>query len=88
MQTSVPGRFHRQGCSEMCFFFSLMPATFWLVIGYLVLYLSAGFDGAAKTFGRGLAIWAFMISGFILLAGVYVTTSGLCPIGAWMNGAN
>ena len=24
----------------MCFFFSLLPATFWLVIGYLVLYLS------------------------------------------------
>ena len=72
----------------MCFFFSLVPATFWLVIGYLVLYLSARFDGPAKTFGHGLAIWTFIISGFIVLAGAYVTMSGLCPIDAWMNCAS
>ena len=69
----------------MCFFFSLVPATFWLVIGYLVLYLSTRFDGAAKTFGRGLAVWVFIISGLIVLMGAYVTTSGLCPMNAWMN---
>lgn len=69
----------------MCFFFSLVPATFWLVVGYLVLYLSARFEGAGRTFGRGLAAWVFMISGLIVLAGAYVTMNGLCPIGAWMN---
>lgn len=69
----------------MCFFFSLLPATFWLVIGYLVLYLSTRFDGPAKTFGHGLAIWTFVISGFIVLAGAYVTTIGSCPIDAWMS---
>lgn len=72
----------------MCFFFSLVPATFWLVIGYVVLYLSTRSDGPAKTFGRGLAIWAFMISGVIVLAGAYVTASGLCPIDGWMNFAS
>ena len=69
----------------MCFFFSLLPATFWLVIGYVVLYLSTRLDGPAKTFGRGLAVWTFLIAGFIVLAGAYVTTSGLCPMGEWMN---
>jgi len=72
----------------MCFFFSLLPATFWLVIGYLVLYLSTRFDGPAKTFGQGLAIWTFIISGFIVLAGAYVTASGLCPMETWMNAVN
>lgn len=69
----------------MCFFFSLVPATFWLVIGYLVLYLSTRFEGATKTFGRGLATWAFIISGLIVLTGAYVTMSGSCPMDAWMN---
>lgn len=72
----------------MCFFFSLVPATFWLVVGYLVLYLSSRFEGPAKTFGRGLAAWVFTISGFIVLAGAYVTINGLCPIGTWMNCAS
>ena len=69
----------------MCFFFSLVPATFWLVIGYLVLYLSTRFEGATKTFGRGLATWAFIISGLIVLTGAYVAMSGSCPMDAWMN---
>lgn len=72
----------------MCFLFSLVPATFWLVIGYLVLFLSTRFDGPAKTFGRGLAIWTFVISGFIVLAGAVVTLSGLCHIDAWINCAS
>ena len=69
----------------MCFFLSFMPATFWLVIGYFVLLSSTKVDGSVKTFGRGLAIWAFIISGFIVLAGAYVTLSGLCSMDAFMN---
>jgi hypothetical protein len=72
----------------MCFFFSFMPATFWIVIGYFVLFSSTKADGSVKTFGRGLAIWAFFVAGFIVVAGAYVTLSGMCPIGALMNCAS
>jgi len=68
----------------MCLFISLVPATFWLVIGYFVLFASTKADGSVKALGRGLAIWAFMISGFIVLAGGYVTLTGLCSIDALM----
>ena len=71
----------------MCFFISFLPATIWLVIGYFVLFASSRAEGSIKTFGRGLAIWAFVLSAFILLGGAYVTLSGLCPLGAMMSGA-
>lgn len=69
----------------MCFFFSLLPATFWLVIGYLLLYLSTRFEGPVRAFGRGLAIWVFIIAGGIVLAGAYVATVGMCPIDMCME---
>jgi hypothetical protein len=62
----------------MCFFFSFMPATFWAVIGYFVLFSSTKAEGGVRTLGRVLAIWAFVIAGFIVLAGAYVTLSGMC----------
>lgn len=68
----------------MCFFFSLIPATFWLVIGYVVLFLSSKADGRLRTFGRALAIWVFVIAGVVLLVGLVVTVSGLCPISDMM----
>lgn len=64
----------------MCFFISFMPATFWLILGYFVLFSSTKAEGRVRTLGRALAIWAFIIAGFILLAGVYVTTTGLCTM--------
>lgn len=69
----------------MCFFFSFFPATFWLVIGYFVLFSSARADGSVKSFGRGLAIWVFILSGLIVLAGAYITLNGWCPIGDLME---
>ena len=72
----------------MCFFFSFLPATIWLVIGYFVLFSSTKAAGSVRTFGRGLAIWAFVISGCFLLAGAYVTLTGLCPMDAIMNCAS
>lgn len=71
----------------MCFFFSFLPATVWLVIGYFVLFSSAKAEGSLKTFGRGLAIWAFVISGFIVLAGAYVTMNDICPMESFMHRA-
>ena len=69
----------------MCFFVSFIPATFWLVIGYFVLFSSTKADGSVKTFGRGLAMWAFIIAGFIVLAGAYITLTGLCSMDALMR---
>mgnify|MGYP001827809975 FL=1 len=64
----------------MCFFLSFMPATFWAVVGYLVLFSSTKAEGGVKTFGKFLGIWVLVISGFILLAGAYVSMTGLCTM--------
>jgi len=64
----------------MCFAFSLIPATFWLVIGYFVLFVSGRAEGGVRTFGRILALWIFLIAALIPLMGAYVTLSGLCPL--------
>lgn len=69
----------------MCFFISLFPATFWVIVGYFILFSSTKVDGPVKTFGRGLATWAFAISGLVLSAGAYVTLTGLCSIDALMQ---
>ena len=64
----------------MCFFISFMPATFWVIIGYFILFSSSKAEGRVKTLGQVLAIWAFIIAGFILLAGAYVTSTGMCSM--------
>ncbi|MGE5366781.1 MAG: hypothetical protein ACM3PO_05855 [Betaproteobacteria bacterium] len=64
----------------MCFFFSFMPATICVTIGYFVLFAASKADGGVKTFGWVLAIWLFVIAAFIPLAGAYVTLAGLCPM--------
>jgi hypothetical protein len=72
----------------MCFFFSFLPATFWLVIGYFVLFLASRSEGPMATFGRVLSTWIFVISGSILLAGAYFTLSDMCSMEAWMRCVN
>jgi len=69
----------------MCFFFSLLPATIWVVIGYFVLFSSSKTHGAIQAFGRILSIWVFIVAAFFPLAGGYVTFAGLCPIDAMMQ---
>ncbi len=63
----------------MCFLFSFIPATFWVVIGYFVLFSSTTAGDGIRTFGRILAIWIFVISACFLIAGAYVTSAGICP---------
>jgi hypothetical protein len=36
---------------------------------------------AVQKFGQVLAIWAFIVALFFPTMGLYVTLSGLCPIG-------
>lgn len=64
----------------MCFFVSFMPATFWLVVGYFVLFSATKADGVIKTFGTVLAIWIFIIAVFFPIAGAYVSLTDLCPL--------
>ena len=64
----------------MCFFFSLLPATVWVILGYFVLFSSTRTEGSIQLFGRILAIWIFVIAAFFPLMGAYVTLSELCPI--------
>ncbi len=68
----------------MCFFFSFIPATVWLVIGYFVLFSTSKADGSLRIFGRVLAIWVFVIAAFFPVMGLYVSLSGLCPIEAML----
>ncbi len=69
----------------MCFFFSLIPATFWLVIGFFVLFASTRAEGGLQTFGKILAIWTIIIAALFPLGGAYVTVTGLCPIQAMIE---
>ena len=64
----------------MCFFFSLIPATVWAIIGFFVLFASTKAEGGLSKFDRILAIWTFVIAAVLPLGGAYVTLAGLCPI--------
>ncbi len=64
----------------MCFLISLMPATFWAIVGYFILFSSTRVDGSMKTLGQILGVWALAISGFVVLAGAYVSMAGLCSV--------
>ena len=69
----------------MCFFFSLIPATLWLIVGYFVLFASTKSDGGVRTYGRIPAIWTFIIAVSIPLVALYVSVSGMCPMETMMQ---
>jgi len=69
----------------MYFFFSLIPATLVLVVGYFVLFSSTKTQGAVKLFGQVLAAWLFVLAAIFPIAGAYATYAGLPPIGAMMR---
>jgi hypothetical protein len=69
----------------MCFFISLLPATIWAVIGYLVLFASTRAEGRVRTLGHWLAMWIFFIAVFIPFVAAYITLAGFCPIAALMQ---
>ena len=69
----------------MCLFFSLIPATVWVIIGFFVLFASTKAEGRLRKFGQVLAIWSFVIAALFPLGGAYVTLAGLCPMEAMME---
>ena len=64
----------------MCFFASLIPATFFLILGYFILFASGRAEGGIRTFGRILAVWIFLIALLPPIGGAVVTLSGECPM--------
>ena len=70
----------------MCFLMSLVPATFWVTIGYFVLFASSKAQNGVSTFDQILAIWIFVLALIPPIAGAYITWSGLCPIEQMMEG--
>ncbi len=69
----------------MCFFFSLIPATVFAVIGYFVLFSSQKLEGTLRKFGQVLAIWLFIIALFFPICGAYATVSDSCPMEKMMQ---
>ncbi len=69
----------------MCFFFSLIPATICVVVGYFVLFSATMTQGPVQTFGYILAGWVFIIAVFFPVMGAYVSMAGLCPIETMMK---
>ncbi|HSC93429.1 MAG TPA: hypothetical protein VLC73_00510 [Burkholderiales bacterium] len=69
----------------MVFFFSLIPATFLVVVGYFVLFSSTRTEGAVKTFGQILAVWLFVLAAVLPAAGAYATYVGLPSMDAMMQ---
>jgi hypothetical protein len=69
----------------MCFLCSLIPATVFGVLGYFVLFVSAGAEGTMQTFGQVLAIWVFIVALCFPICGAYVTLSGRCPMEKMMQ---
>lgn len=69
----------------MCFFFSLVPATILVVVGYFVLFSTGKAQGGTRRFGRVLAIWIFVVALLPPIAGAYVTLSGQCPFTEMMQ---
>lgn len=63
----------------MPFFFSLIPATLGVVLGYFVLYVSTQSQGGMKLFGQLLAVWILALAALAPLAGAYATYSGFSP---------
>ena len=69
----------------MCFFFSFLPATGWLVIAFFILFAATKAEGTLGTFGRALGVWAIVIALMFPVMGAYVTLSGACPMEAMME---
>ena len=69
----------------MCFIFSLIPATFYVVIGYLVLFASSKAEGGIKKFGQILSAWIFILALLIPIGGAFITLSGICPLAEMMQ---
>lgn len=63
----------------MLFVISLLPTTLFAVLGYVVLYCALRLEGSISAFGKGLAIWLFILALLTPLSGAYFTMMGFSP---------
>ena len=66
----------------MIFLLALIPATALTVAGYVALFLSHRSEGALRTFGRYLGIWAFVLAALVVLGGMFAA-GHMRAHGAW-----
>ncbi|MFC1513993.1 hypothetical protein ACFL5P_03175 [candidate division KSB1 bacterium] len=69
----------------MCFFFSFIPATFWVTIGYFIYFTSTRTEDSVKKFGQILAYWTFFVALCFIICGAYVTFADKCPLDKLMG---
>jgi hypothetical protein len=69
----------------MCFFFSFLPATGWLLVGFFTLFAASKAEGGLQRFGRALGAWALLVALMFPVMGAYVTLAGSCPMQAMME---
>jgi hypothetical protein len=69
----------------MWFFFSFLPTTIWVVLGYFILFSSTKTQGGVQLFGRILAVWVFIIAALFPVIGAYVALTGFSPHEAMMR---
>ncbi len=60
----------------MLFLFSLIPATIFGILGFLVLLASDKSSPSVRTFGKGLAIWILVLALVPPIGGAYMGFSG------------
>jgi hypothetical protein len=46
----------------MCLFFSLIPTTFFVIVGYFVLFSATMTQGPVQIFGYILSVWEFLVA--------------------------
>ncbi len=69
----------------VCFLFSFVPGTVFLVLAFFVVISSTRAEGTMRRLGQVLAIWLLVVALFFPACGLYVTVSGLCPMGNMMQ---
>ena len=69
----------------MYFFFSLIPATLAVVVGYFILFSSTKAQGGVKILGQILAVWVLILAALLPLAGAYATYAGAPSIAEMMR---
>jgi hypothetical protein len=67
----------------MIFLLALIPATALTVAGYVALFLSHRSEGALRTFGRYLGIWAFVLAALVALGGMFAAGHMRAHGGMW-----
>jgi hypothetical protein len=68
--------------ASMIYLLVLLPATALTVAGYVVLFLSARSEGALRTFGKYLGLWAFTLAALLILGAIFAAAhrGHHCPI--------